>query len=436
MKLDNLHPREQIAEIMHRVYSFGMTTTSGGNISIRDDEGGLWITPSAVDKGALRPDDVVYVAPDDTVYGLHKPSSELPFHRAIYHARPDVGSVLHGHPPGLVAFSIVRQVPDTRVIPQVRHVCGPVGYAPYELPGSAELGRGIASIFANGVNAVIMENHGTVMAGSSLSDTFQRFETLESCARTILDASSLGDVHRLSEEQLARFGEQKNVFPEFAPSGASAKERELRSELRRMVRRAYEQQLIISTYGTFSCRVHDDAFLITPYGIDRYYVEREDLVLIDGGYREVGKTPSRSAQLHDRIYKDHPQINSIISAQSPHAAAHAVAGKTLDTRTIPESYVLLRDIPLVPYGDQFGEGVEISRTLSPETPILMLANDSILVTGSSLAETFDRLEVCEFSARSLIESRSIGEMVPMSDSDIQRLNEAFFGATKGERDAD
>jgi L-fuculose-phosphate aldolase len=51
----------------------------------------------------------------------------------------------------------------------------------------------------------------------------------------------------------------------------------------------------------------------------------------------------------------------------------------------------------------------------------------MLVTGATLAQTFDRLEVCEFSARSLIESRSIGTLVPMSEEDIASLNKAFFG---------
>jgi L-fuculose-phosphate aldolase len=193
------------------------------------------------------------------------------------------------------------------------------------------------------------------------------------------------------------------------------------------MRRAYEQRLIISTYGTFSCRLDENAFLISPYGVDRYYIEREDFVLVRNGASEAGKNQSRSVRLHARIYADHPDIGCIISAQSPHAAAHAVAREPLDTRTIPESYVVLRDVPLLPYGDQFGAGAETSQRISGSTPIVLLANDSMLVTGATLAQTFDRLEVCEFSARSLIESRSIGTLVPMSEEDIASLNKAFFG---------
>ena len=158
-----LHPADQITEIIRRIYKAGMTTTSGGNISIIDDQGNIWVTPSAVDKGSLKRADIMCVKPDGTIIGRHKPSSEYPFHNAIYKARPDIKSIIHAHPPALVSFSIVRQIPDTNVIPQAKHVCGPIGYAPYAIPGGEELGENIALEFKKGFNAVIMENHGTVV---------------------------------------------------------------------------------------------------------------------------------------------------------------------------------------------------------------------------------------------------------------------------------
>ena len=103
---------------MERIYRYRMTTTSGGNLSIRDDDGSIWITPARVDKGSLRREDIVRVRPDGTVDGPHRPSSEFPFHRAIYAARPDLRAIVHAHPVALVAFSICRRVPDTRLLPQ------------------------------------------------------------------------------------------------------------------------------------------------------------------------------------------------------------------------------------------------------------------------------------------------------------------------------
>ncbi len=87
-----------------------MTTTSGGNISKKDGEGNIWVTPSTIDKGTLQRKDIVCVHPDGSVSGYYKPSSEFSFHKAIYEARPDIGAVIHAHPPALVSFSIVRRL--------------------------------------------------------------------------------------------------------------------------------------------------------------------------------------------------------------------------------------------------------------------------------------------------------------------------------------
>ena len=53
------HPGDQITEVIGRIYRTGLTTTSGGNISVIDDQGDIWVTPSAIDKGTLKPEDIV-----------------------------------------------------------------------------------------------------------------------------------------------------------------------------------------------------------------------------------------------------------------------------------------------------------------------------------------------------------------------------------------
>ena len=75
MKFDLLHPREQLVQVMDRIYRYRLSTTSGVNLSILDDNGDLWITPAAVDKGNLSPSDIMCVKPDKRVEGPHKPSS-------------------------------------------------------------------------------------------------------------------------------------------------------------------------------------------------------------------------------------------------------------------------------------------------------------------------------------------------------------------------
>ncbi len=419
------HPSDQLVNIMHRIYQGRLTTLSGGNLSIKDDNGDLWITPAAIDKGALTTKDIMRVSPDGSIEGAHRPSSELPFHRAIYAARPDVRAIVHAHAPALVSFSIVRKIPDTNLIPQAKRVCGKVGYAPYALPGSEQLGENIAQTFAQGYDVILLENHGVATVGDTLLEAFQRLETLNFCARTQLYAQGLGDIQTLTDTQIALFDHRDNDLPEFDVERHSSHERHLRQQIVKLVHRACERQLMISTEGVMSARVDDRSFLITPTGQDRGSLEIHNLVLIRDGQRERGKYPSRSVKLHEAIYAQHPDLHCIITAQSPHATAYAVADRSFDTKTIPESYIMLLDVPRLRYGLQFNDFPQAVALISPRNPVLLLQNDCILTTGADPLQAFDRLEVAEFTAQSLIETASIGELVPIGAEAIQDIEDSF-----------
>lgn len=423
-----MHPRDQITMIIDKIYRSGMTTTSGGNISVIDESGDIWVTPSAIDKGTLRPSDIICVRKSGLIEGRHKPSSEYPFHRAIYECRPEIKAVIHAHPPALVSFSIVRQIPDTNVIPQAKHVCGPIGYAPYKLPGSEELGTVIADEFQKGFNAVIMENHGTVVGGTDLSDAFQRFETLEFCARTIIFGSIIGKPNYLKDSQIDEFESQiPHLLPEMDVVEYPSDEREIRELIKKIVHRACDQGLMISSYGTVSVRWRGNDFLITPTNVARWDIQNKDIVQIKEGKREPGKLPSRATWLHQEIYRRNPHVNSIILTQSPYLMAYSVTGEKIDVRTIPESWIFLQDIPNVPFGSHFAGATKILDVLSVNTPAIIINNDSVLVTGDKLLSTFDRLEVAEFSAKSLTMGANLGKLIPINDDQVEDLRKKFLG---------
>jgi len=426
MAFDWLHPRDQLVRIMQRIYDGGMTTLSGGNLSIRSANGDVWITPAAVDKGSLGRDDIVCVHPDGSVTGMHRPSSELPFHTAIYRRRPDLNAVVHAHPPALVAFSIAREVPPTAIFPQAEMVAGNVGYAPYALPGSEALGASIATAFEEH-DAVLLENHGVATGGTDLLKAFQRLETLDVCARTVIRANRLGTIRTLSPVQVAAQESTPHRLPEFTHGERSADELEARREVVRFMRRACARQLMISTEGVMSARVGADAFVITPTGFDRPSVDVEDLVLVSGGMRESGKAPSRSVALHAAIYEARSDVNAVMTAQPPAALAFAVTGTAFDTKTIPESYILLRDVPQVPFGAQYEAPSEIAERVSNRHPVILIENDCVLTVGGSVLEAFDRLEVAEFSAAALLDTAAIGPLVPIDDDEIRALERKFLG---------
>lgn len=420
-----IHPRDQIVSTMDRIYRYRMTTTSGGNLSIRDTENNIWISPARVDKGNLTRNDVVCIGEDGCATGPHPPSSEFPFHQAIYDARPDIRAIVHAHPVALVAFSICRQIPETRIFHQAHSVCGRVGFAPYACPGSKLLGENIAQSFAAGCDSVILENHGVVVAGSDLSEAFKRFEAFEFAGKTLIKSAALGTARALTDEQLQQAAQRSVDFDSFIPERTTERECELRKLLGDFVRRGCRQRLLISTEGSFSARLDQNRFLITPTQQDREHLTVDDFVLIDGSRREAGKRASRAAKAHQAIYEQHPDVHAIVFAHPVNATAFSVTDTPLDVRTIPESYVFLRDVDRVPYGTQYRHDGEIARYLSEKSPAAILENDGVVVTGRSVLDAFDRLEVLESTAEAVINARSFGTVASMSDEVIDELRRQF-----------
>ena len=428
MKFDLMPPADQLVMMMERIYGYGMTTTSGGNLSILDENGDIWITPGSVDKGSLTRDDMVCVKPDGSVIGKHKPSSEFPFHKKLYETRRDIRAVLHAHPPALVAFSVVRKIPNTNIIPNVNQVCGPIGLAKYGLPGSENLGEKIAEEFAKNedIHTVILENHGVVIGHSDLFTAFKAFETIEYCARIHINANIIGKERALSSENLQLAADKLNpVMDEFIQTTHSTDEKEARVKMANLIRRAYKQRLFTSTQGTFSQRIDGDSFLITPHNVDRMYLEPEDIVTIKGSMKEAGKVPSRSVLLHKLIYDKHPEINSLIIAHPHNVMAFALTDAEFDSRTIPESYIMLRDVPKVPFGSTFINFEKLADSISMVSPVVLVENDCVLVAGTSLINAFDRLEVTEYTAKSIISSVHIGDIVKISKNQVEEINKAF-----------
>jgi L-fuculose-phosphate aldolase len=428
MNFELLHPRDQIELTMARIYGREMTTTSGGNISVRDESGAIWISPARVDKGNLTRKDMARVElSGKQLEGPHPPSSECPFHLGIYRERPDIKAIIHAHPSALVSFSICGQVPDVRVFPEAYHVCGPVAFAPYALPGSEKLGQHIAAEFAKSTTTlcVVLENHGVVVGGATLEEAFKRFETLEFTAKAILQARSLGSLKVLEESEIDR---AKACLPQLPPCPAerpSDRERELRREICDFIHRAYEHGLVTSTWGSLSARIDDHRFLITPYRVDRQSLALEDLIVVHDGKCPEGTQPSRAVHLHRAIYEAHPEMQAVINALPVSSTAFSISEATLDTRTIPESYLFLKDVPCAAYRDVLEHPEKVARLIGPDNPVALLEHNGALVAGKSVLDAFDRLEVLEATAEAIIQSKVLGPISPMDDKVIQELVDAF-----------
>lgn len=426
MNINYIHPADQLVMFMQRIYDKGLTTTSGGNLSIMDTDGNIWITPASVDKGTLTRKDIVCVHPDGTVEGPHKPSSEFPFHASVYKMRPDLKAVLHAHPAALVAFSIVRKIPNLDMMPSLRRICQDVKIATYGVPGSDDLGEKIGQVFASGCDIAMLENHGVCIGAQDMFTAFQRFETLNYAAELDIIASKLGTAQPLNDdEQKMAVTNNHTKLDDFIPRSHTSEELSARRDMITLIRRSYRQGLFTATHGTYSVRLADDSFLITPFGMDRAYLEEDDLVRVKGDMKELGKTPSRAVHMHSLIYKHNPEIRAILQAHPLNAMAFAVTGAKFDPRTIPESYILLRDIQMLPYAELFGDQESLAKKFGPAHPAMLVEDNCAIVTGNSLLQAFDRLEVLESTAHSIINSLTLGPVVHISDDEVNDLKKAF-----------
>ena len=194
--------RLNVARIMNRLYACGLTTTSGGNISLRHDARTIVLTPAAADKGDLQPADIAVMDTDGRNRTPQlKPSSETSMHLAILRDHSHVTAVVHAHPPAATSFAVSRRPLDTRIVSEAYAILGTPVVAPYTCTGTPELAQTVSACIGPETSCILLANHGVVTLGASLLQAFDRLEVLEQVARINLYAAVLGDTVILDELQ-------------------------------------------------------------------------------------------------------------------------------------------------------------------------------------------------------------------------------------------
>lgn len=174
------YARQKLADYCHMLYERDLTASAGGNMSVRVD-GGILITPSGVNKGHVKPEDMVLVGMDGKVIGEGKPSVETGFHLAIYKKSADTNAVLHCHPLYCIAVTLRGQQLKGDMTPEGVILLGDVPTIEYITPGSEELVKAVekrADSFA-----IVLDKHGAITRGKDLEEAFNRMEELNFQAR-------------------------------------------------------------------------------------------------------------------------------------------------------------------------------------------------------------------------------------------------------------
>jgi L-fuculose-phosphate aldolase len=195
----NVHKlKQEICEIGRRIYAKGFAAANDGNITYRIGENEVLCTPTMVNKGFLKPEDICTVDMEgNQLAGSRKRTSEVLLHLAIMKERPDVKSCVHCHPPHATAFAVAREPIPQCVLPEVEVFLGDVPITKYETPGGQAFADTILP-FVKKTNVIILANHGTVSYGETVEKAYWWTEILDAYCRILLLSLQLGKVNYLS----------------------------------------------------------------------------------------------------------------------------------------------------------------------------------------------------------------------------------------------
>ncbi len=194
--------RETLCQVCLLLYQRGYVVSNDGNVSVRIGEDQVLITPSGVSKGRLTPDMLVVCDLEGRVLAGHlHPSSESAMHLLVYRERPDVGAVVHAHPPAATAFSICRRPLAQHYLTETISGLGEVPVAPFALPSTSQVPDSLRPIVA-GHNGALLANHGAIAWGRDLWQAFDRMEQVEQTAKIFALVHQLGGGVELSPEQV------------------------------------------------------------------------------------------------------------------------------------------------------------------------------------------------------------------------------------------
>ena len=201
--------KEQICEIGRRMYSRNMVAANDGNISVRLDKNEFFCTPTGVSKGYMTPEFICRVDSAGNLLEANpgfRPSSEMKMHMRVYERRPDIGAVVHAHPPYATSFAVMGMPLDKPIISEAVVSLGAVPVAEYGTPSTSEVPDALEKYLPD-YDALLLEHHGALTYAADLMTAYMRMESVEFYAQLLYQTTMLGGPRLLSEERVQKLVE-------------------------------------------------------------------------------------------------------------------------------------------------------------------------------------------------------------------------------------
>ncbi|MGZ3479605.1 MAG: class II aldolase/adducin family protein [Myxococcaceae bacterium] len=194
---------EDIRDACAQLHARGLLAAADGNVSVRQADGSIVLTPAGANKARLRPGSLARVTLDGRILE-GRPSTERAMHLAVYRACPEARVIVHAHPPTAIAWTLAR--PDltelpTDALPELLLAAGRVPIVPYARPGTEEMGA-VLLPFLPAHRLLLLSRHGALAWGESMEEAVNGIERVEHSAIILKAAAELGGTTPLPESEL------------------------------------------------------------------------------------------------------------------------------------------------------------------------------------------------------------------------------------------
>lgn len=219
-------------------------------------------------------------------------------------------------------------------------------------------------------------------------------------------------------------------------------EYEIKKQICDIGKRIYDRGMVAANDGNISVKLNDHEFLCTPTGVSKGFMtpdyickvnEKGEVLQANPGFK-----PSSEIKMHMRVYKERPDVQSVVHAHPIYATSFAIAGIPLTQPIMPEAVIALGCVPIAEYGTPSTDEIPqaVSKYLQYFDAVL-LENHGALTYSDSLLNAYHKMESVEFYAELLFKSKQLGGPELLSDEQVQRLYEIRrqFGL-KGKHPAD
>ena len=204
---------------------------------------------------------------------------------------------------------------------------------------------------------------------------------------------------------------------------------EVKKQICEIGRRIYTNGFCAANDGNISVKMGPNEFLCSPTGVSKGFMTPDMICKVDATGKPIGQAkdglrPSSEIKMHLRVYKERPDVNSVVHAHPPYATAHAIVGAPLTEPIMPEAVIFLGCVPIAEYGTPSTDEIPdaVSKYLQHYDAVL-LENHGALSYSTDLMQAYFKMESLEFYAKLLYLSKTLGTPKELDKTQVGKLHD-------------